>query len=62
MAKIMVQIEANDEYFVHDDLVRFLKKLQTEFHHDEAGYGIPAWTLSVVEEDGLVPVSEAKFN
>lgn len=66
MAKIMIQIEADDQYYTHKDLVRFVKELQSDFYGDtvELHYCIFArgWTVSVVEEDGLVPVREAKFN
>jgi len=58
MAKIMLQIEADDQYYTHNDLVRFVKELQSNLYEDV----FPVWIISVVEEDGLVPVNEAKFN
>jgi hypothetical protein len=58
MAKIMLQIEADDQYYTHKDLVRFVKELQSNLYEDV----FPVWIISVVEEDGLVPVNEAKFN
>jgi hypothetical protein len=58
MAKIMLQIEADDQYYTHKDLVRFVKELQSNLYEDV----FPVWIISVVEEDGLVPVNEATFN
>jgi len=54
----MLQIEADDQYYTHKDLVRFVKELQSNLYEDV----FPVWIISVVEEDGLVPVNEAKFN
>lgn len=58
MAKIMIQIEADDRFYNHQDLVRFVKEMQSNLYEDV----FPVWIISVVEEDGLVPVNEAKFN
>ena len=66
MAKIMIQIEADDQHHTHKDLVRFVKELQLDFCGDtvemHSSIFANGWTVSVVEEDGLVTVREAKFN
>lgn len=66
MAKIMIQIETDDRYHTHKHLVRFVKELQSDFDGNEVEipycFFANGWTVSVVEEDGLVPVREAKFN